>query len=374
MYLLGGDEALTGERNMACIERTVSSVDLFCGIGGLAFGLHSSGINVIAGIDIDKSCKFAFEENCEASFINQSVDQINHKDIAKLYPENSYKVLVGCAPCQPFSNYTLKADKKKDKRWQLLKSFSKIINQVLPDVVSMENVPRLTKFKEEPVFDQFVKNLKSKGYNVWHDIIYCPNYGIPQKRKRLVLLASRLGSISLIPATHKQDEYVTVKDAIGNLEPIQAGIPSELDFFHRSPALTEINMKRIKASKPGGSWKTDWDENLILKCHKDESGYSYGSIYGRMRWDEPSPTMTTFCTGIGNGRFGHPEQDRAISLREAAILQSFPKDYKFLKSKEDLSAKTVSKHIGNAVPPKLGEVIGQSILAHLKEFRNGKKV
>lgn len=354
-------------------EKTVNAVDLFCGIGGLAYGLQSSGINITAGIDIDESCRFAFEENCQAEFINKSVAEIEPADIAQLYSKEDFKVLVGCAPCQPFSNYTLKADKKKDQRWQLLKTFSKIINEVKPDIISMENVPRLMKFKEEPVFDQFVENLKQNDYKVWYDVVYCPDYGIPQKRKRLVLLASRLGKIELISPTHKPEEYVSVERAIGNLEPIEAGIPSETDFFHRSPALNEINQRRIKASKPGGSWKTDWDEELILDCHKQERGASYGSIYGRMKWDEPSPTMTTFCTGIGNGRFGHPEQDRAISLREAAILQSFPKEYKFLKSEEDLSVRTVSKHIGNAVPPRLGEVIGQSILKHIKAVVDGKK-
>jgi DNA (cytosine-5)-methyltransferase 1 len=272
-----------------------------------------------------------------------------------------------------FSTYTLKADKKKDQRWQLLESFSKIINEVQPDVISMENVPRLMKFKQAPVFDKFVKNLKKNKYHIWFDIVYCPDYGIAQKRKRLVLLASKHGKIELIQPTHKPENYVTVKDVIGDLDQIEAGETSENDFFHRASLLSELNLRRIRSSIPGGSWKNDWEDELVLDCHKEKGGKSYGSVYGRMKWDEPSPTMTTFCTGIGNGRFGHPEQDRAISLREAALLQSFPMNYKFVKDKADLAVRSISRHIGNAVPPRLGEVIGESIKIHLNNFQNGEK-
>lgn len=346
----------------------ISAVDLFCGVGGLAYGLFRKGIKINAGIDIDKSCKYAFEENCNSVFLNENVAEIDPKKILSLYPKEDIKILVGCAPCQPFSNYTLNVDKSKDNRWRLLENFSKIIEDINPDIISMENVPQLMNFKKAPVFENFVKKLNENKYSVWYKIVYAPDYGIPQKRKRLVLLASKFGEISLIPQTHNPQNYVTVKDTIGNLEKIQAGESCSHDFFHRAPDLTEINLKRIRQSKPGGSWKTDWDHNLILNCHNNSTGKSYGSVYGRMRWNEPSPTMTTFCTGIGNGRFGHPEQDRAISLREASLLQSFPLEYKFVKSKENLSVKKASQHIGNAVPPKLGEVIGESILQHLKKL------
>jgi len=173
--------------------------------------------------------------------------------------------------------------------------------------------------------------------------------------------------------THTKENYVTVKDAIGHLEKIESGETSKKDFIHKASKLSEKNMKRIKQSKPGGSWNKDWDEDLKLACHTSSKGKTYVSVYGRMKWDEPSPTMTTFCTGIGNGRFGHPEQDRAISLREAAILQSFPKDYKFADKLENLKFSKVSKHIGNAVPPKLGEIIGLSIVKHIEDIKNGKK-
>jgi DNA (cytosine-5)-methyltransferase 1 len=234
----------------------------------------------------------------------------------------------------------------------------------------MENVPQLAKFKHSPVFPNFVKTLEKEGYKVSYKIVYAPDYGIPQKRKRLVLLASRHGDIELIPPTHSIDNYITVKDVIGDLEKIESGKSSENDFLHKASQLSDKNLLRIKQSKPGGSWKRDWEENLLLDCHKSEKGKTYGSMYGRMTWDEPSPTMTTHCIGIGNGRFGHPEQDRAISLREAALFQSFPIEYKFAKDKESLSVRNVSKHIGNAVPPRLGEVIGLSIIKHLEKIKH----
>jgi DNA (cytosine-5)-methyltransferase 1 len=354
------------------MKYTISAIDLFCGIGGLSYGLKEAGIKVKAGFDFDKKCQYAYEENCKAKFIHSDITDIKKDDITKYYKKDDIKVLLGCAPCQPFSTYTLKGDKQKDTRWQLLYEFSRLIKETNPDIVSMENVPNLLKFKKEPVFENFVKELKAEGFHTWYGIVYCPDYGIPQKRKRLILLASKKGKIKLIKPTHTPKEYVTVKDAIGHLDKIASGETSKKDFIHRASKISEKNLARVRQSIPGGSWKRDWDEDLQLNCHKSDKGKTYVSIYGRMEWDKPSPTMTTFCTGIGNGRFGHPEQDRAISLREAAILQSFPTTYKFAKNKEDLRFGQVSKQIGNAVPPRLGEIIGKSIIEHLKEVENGK--
>ena len=149
---------------------------------------------------------------------------------------------------------------------------------------------------------------------------------------------------------------------------LNAGETCESDPLHTARKLTALNMKRIKATPYGGGWK-DWPEELILNCHKKGTGKTFGSVYGRMLWDEPSPTITTLCTGIGNGRFGHPEQDRALSLREAALLQTFPVDYRFFPDTETFSLRNVSRYIGNAVPPLLGEVIAESIKRHLKTYK-----
>jgi len=354
------------------MKNKISAVDLFCGIGGLSYGLKRAGINIKAGFDFDDKCKYAYETNCESEFIHANITDIKKSDITKHYEKDDIKILLGCAPCQPFSMYTLKDDKQKDTRWQLLYEFARLIKETKPDIVSMENVPNLLKFKKEPVFDNFVKELESEGFYVWSGIVYSPDYGIPQKRKRLVLLGSKKGKIELIKPTHKPEEYVSVRDAIGHLEKISSGKTSKKDFIHKASKISDKNLERVRQSIPGGSWKRDWHEDLQLDCHKAEKGKNYVSVYGRMEWDKPSPTMTTFCTGIGNGRFGHPEQDRAISLREAAILQSFPDNYKFTDKKENLKFGQVSKQIGNAVPPRLGEIIGLSIIKHLEEIENGK--
>ena len=177
-------------------------------------------------------------------------------------------------------------------------------------------------------------------------------------------MGSLLGEINIIEPTHNSKD-IHVRDFIENLPHIAAGETDPNDPMHRSARLNTLNLKRIQCSKPGGSWR-DWPEELRLSCHKKTSGKSFGSVYGRMKWDEPSPTMTTQCTGLGNGRFGHPTQDRAISIREAALLQTFPNTYAFFPEESEVSLTKASRYIGNAVPPKLGEIIAISIKEHIK--------
>jgi DNA (cytosine-5)-methyltransferase 1 len=234
-----------------------------------------------------------------------------------------------------------------------------MVRKLQPDLVTMENVPQLPKHK---IFDEFLGAFE--GYYTWHGVVACEQYGVPQRRRRLVFLASRLGPISLIPPTHSKNPK-TVWETIGGLRKINAGEADWLDPLHASASLSELNLQRIRQSSPGGSW-LDWEEELRADCHRKDSGKSFGSVYGRMSWDEPAPTMTTLCYGFGNGRFGHPEQDRAISLREAAMFQTFPKKYKFVTKDEVVSFKTVGRLIGNAVPVRLGEVIAMSIAKHIK--------
>jgi len=344
----------------------ISAIDLFCGIGGLTYGLQKAGIKVNAGIDQDKSCKYPFEKNNNSIFISDDVSEIDGNNLKKeFWTNNDIKVLVGCAPCQPFSSHSNKIsdkDKTKNTKWSLLNEFLRIIEESNPDIISMENVPNLSNKK---IFKDYVQELIERGYNVFHKNVYCPDYGIPQKRRRLVLLASKLGVISLIPPTTKPNKYKTVRDSIGNLEKLANGEISKKDPLHFTTTLSDINLKRIKASKPNGTWM-DWDYDLRLECHKKESGSTYKSVYGRMSWDEPSPTITTQFYNYGTGRFGHPEQNRALTIREASILQTFPKKYKFYKNVKEISLTKIGVHIGNAVPVKLGYVIGRSILKHIE--------
>ena len=358
----------------------ITVVDLFCGIGGLTHGLKLSGLDVVAGFDIDQTCRYAYEENNNAVFVEADVAIVSSKEIIKHYTEDDVKVLVGCAPCQPFSKYTARYRKNGERnsnnsntqganynRWGLVESFAEKIKQVLPDVVSMENVPEL---RNTSVFKRFLAVLEYCEYHVNYEVVFCPDYGVPQNRKRLVLLASRLGKISLINPFYIPENYITVKQAIGNMPELVAGERHADDSLHYCASLSKKNMLRMKSSKQGGTWR-DWDESLLLKCHKKSTGKSYPSVYGRMSWDLPSPTITTQFYGYGNGRFGHPEQDRAISIREGVILQSFPPDYKLVEEGTVISTRVLGTHIGNAVPVQLGRAIGLSIKSHIMGVKHG---
>ncbi len=346
----------------------IEVVDLFCGIGGLSFGMKTKGLKILAGFDLDSTCQYAYEKNNGAKFYYKDVKSITQDDITPLYSNGAFKVLAGCAPCQPFSSYSFKNKSKDSNKYDLLYEFGRLIEEVKPDVITMENVPYIAKFKLKNVLQDFTNLLERNNYSYTIKIVYCPDYGIPQTRKRLVLLASRLGEINLIPPTHNKDSYKTVQDTIAYLPPLEAGEISPEDPLHRSRVLSPLNLKRIQATPYGGSWN-DWPEELLLECHKKEGGKTFKNVYGRMEWEKPAPTMTTLCTGLGNGRFGHPTQDRAISLREAALFQTFPLDYVFFRDQKDISVVKASRYIGNAVPPRLGEIIAESITSHIKKYQ-----
>lgn len=344
------------------VSGIVSAIDLFCGVGGLTRGLINAGIPVNAGLDLDVSCEYPYEINNDTRFIPADISKTKASNISRYFPEHHIKVLVGCAPCQPFSSYSYRYERKdEDRRWSLLNSFARVIHGIKPDIVSMENVPQLKKHKP---FSDFIRDLERWKYKCSIKEVHCESYGVAQTRTRLVLLASRLGKIELIPPTREPDDYATVRDKIGHLEKIEAGECSENDPIHRAQRLSLLNKKRIKKSKPGGTWR-DWGKDLRCDCHKKETGSSYPSVYGRMSWDQPSPTITTQFFNYGSGRFGHPEQDRALSLREGANLQSFPHDYIFSDPSNPATVKEMATHIGNAVPVKLGEAIGISIKEHI---------
>lgn len=347
---------------------TYGVVDLFCGVGGLTCGLEKAGLTVVAGYDLDETCRYTYTKNNHAEFINKNIEDVTGKEVKHLLRGYDVKILAGCAPCQPFSRHQKdKKNRQKHKDWKLLYQFGRLVDEVRPHIVSMENVPELA---NEKVFQDFVDILKKLGYFVTYNIVNAADYGVPQRRKRLLLLASRKKKIEFIPPTHIKP--VTVRNIIGNLPKVEAGVDNYIDNLHVTASLSDINIKRIQHSRQGGTWR-DWPDDLVLKCHRKDSGKTYASVYGRMKWDDVSPTITTQFTGYGTGRFGHPDQDRALTLREGAMLQTFPQNYSFVPNGEKVILKNVAKHIGNAVPPRLGEIIGLSIIKHCTKRKYTKK-
>ncbi len=347
-----------------------SAIDLFCGVGGLTRGLLRSGIRVVGGVDLDDTCEFAYEKNnTGAQFLAKNITDRNLSSLLSgMYPQDDLRILVGCAPCQPFSTYTqTNKHRQKDSKWRLINEFLRVIKDLNPEIVSMENVPQLMK---QEIFLDFITELEEKlGYIISAEVVNCAEYGVPQSRKRLVLLASKLGPIELVEGRYKKPK--TVGQTIRKLKKIEAGEICKKDPLHQARGLTPINLERIKQSKPGGTWH-DWDRKLRASCHTKSSGSTYGSVYARMEWNKPAPTITTQFNAYGTGRFGHPKQDRALSLREGALLQTFPQSYQFFPpdlNPAQVSAERIAIHIGNAVPVNLGWAIGRSIVENIKQYR-----
>lgn len=338
----------------------VVGVDLFCGVGGLTHGLVRGGVLMAAGVDLDPSCRYPFEANNAASFLERDVGKLAPEDITRFFDGADITLLAGCAPCQPFSTYSRSGrNREYDAQWSLVSAFGRLAKRIEPDLVTIENVPQLA---DHPVFDQLLGSLS--GYEKWWSIVECAAIGVPQTRRRLVLLASRLGGSGL-ELQQETGQDPTVRKAIGALPRLQAGESNPDDDLHRAPSLSPLNLSRIRASRPGGSWR-DWPPELQATCHKKATGATYPSVYGRMEWDRPAPTITTQCFGYGNGRFGHPDQDRAISLREAAMLQTFPATYQFAPAGTTIKFNKMGRLIGNAVPVRLGEAIARSLVAHVQ--------
>lgn len=333
---------------------------MFCGIGGLSYGLGRAGIKVLAGLDNDGGCESVYVKNNKAKFIKADIKEYNFEEMKALYSKGSTRVLVGCAPCQPFSSLYNAKKRQNDDRCSLMRHFAEAVKVLNPDVISMENVRGAA---NTDIFKAFVEEIERLGYETNYKVVACADYGVPQSRKRLVFLASKFGKPP-IPAstTHKKREFMTVEKSIGSLSKIKAGGVCAKDPLHRARKLSDINLARIRQSKPGGSWH-DWNEELLPNCYKKASGKSYTAVYGRMRWNALPPTITTEFMQYGSGRFGHPEQDRALSIREGALLQTFPKKYNFGKQ---ATLAALAKHIGNAVPPKLGFAIGKTIREHIR--------
>lgn len=339
-------------------------MDLFCGAGGLSQGLQDAGILVVGGVDNDPACVYPFETNIEAPFLERDVRDVTAADLEPLWRPGAIRLLAGCAPCQPFSPYRRGVDTSSEEQWPLLREFSRLVKEINPELVTMENVPRIG---GSEVFKEFVRELEGMGYEVDWRSCYGPRYGLPQHRRRLVLLASRIGTIAVPEGLLAEDEYRTVRDAIGSLPGVMSGGSDPNDTLHLARKLSELNLKRLAASRPGGTWE-DWPEELRSPCHRKASGASFRNVYARMEWDKPSPTITTLSNNFGAGRFGHPEQDRSITLREAALLQGFPRGYRLVREGQKILQVHIARLIGNAVPPPIAAEVGRTLLEHVREF------
>jgi DNA (cytosine-5)-methyltransferase 1 len=349
----------------------IVGIDFFCGIGGTTKGLQNAGINIQRGIDNDPTCQETYEKNCFPS-------KFLFKDINHLEPTNvldnlrikngDFLLFAASAPCQPFSRHNHTS--KNDNKASLILTFANFVKDLIPDIIFIENVPGIVKASKGRIFEDFVKLLKLDKLNYKYEwkLIDAKDYGVPQKRVRLIMIASRLGKLSFPEKTHGINliPYVTVKDAISNYPRINAGETHKIIPNHVARNLSKLNLKRMKYTPKNGGSRTDWPKDLWLKCHSgDHSGHK--DVYGRMSWNKPAPTLTCKCCGISNGRFGHPEQNRAISLREAATLQTFPDDFIFYGYQTN-----ITRHIGNAVPPLIAEVFGRSILSHVEKSLSKK--
>jgi DNA (cytosine-5)-methyltransferase 1 len=274
-----------------------------------------------------------------------------------------YKTLFSCcAPCQPFSKQT-RTKKRKDSRLSLLLEFGRFVKQWKPDYVFVENVPGLQRIdgRAGGPLPEFIALLGKLGYAYDLKIVPASGFGVPQKRERLILMASKSAELNIPLPTHgtRRRRLATVRDWIGMLPPLAAGSTDPKDADHRSMALSAINLRRIGATPEGGG-REGWPKSLQLDCHRKFDGHT--DVYGRLAWDRPASGLTTRCISYSNGRFGHPTQDRAISVREAACLQTFPRRYKFVGT---LASK--ARQIGNAVPPLMAKVIGRAYVRHASE-------
>jgi DNA (cytosine-5)-methyltransferase 1 len=336
--------------------------DFFSGCGGTSQGMKEAGLRVRLGVDLDSDAASTYQANFpEASFLLRDIRYLRTRDLAPHITSGRRPRIFGaCAPCQPFSRQRRHRN-TDDGRRDLLREFHRFVKFYLPEYVVIENVPGLQTVDEKKgPFAKFLRLLTSLGYWHCHKVIYACHYGVPQQRRRLVLIGSRLAPISFPTPTHgpgtTQESLPTVWQAIGHLPRIKAGQLHPKIPNHQSANLSELNLKRIKATKSGGT-RTRWPKKLRLACHETHTGHT--DVYGRMAKNLPSTALTTRCTSLSNGRFGHPTQHRAISVREAACLQTFPMNFEFCGS-----LTSISRQVGNAVPVAMARVIGKAIRRH----------
>jgi DNA (cytosine-5)-methyltransferase 1 len=346
----------------------LKAVDFFCSGGGMSYGMMQAGIEILAGIDVDESCKATYLANIKgAKFIHADMFKLKEEDLEKqvsLKRNDDNLILIGCSPCQFWS--IIKTDKTKSRKSKnLLKEFRRFVEYFNPGYVVVENVPGVLRKKKESGLCSFIKYLKKNGYMVHFKVHEVSDFGVPQHRKRFTLIANRVSRLELAPIPIS-DKKTTVRDVLGirnGFPKVDAGHKDNTPFMHTVANLTQINIQRLNSTAKDGGTRIAYayNEELAPDCHKNDI-INFKDTYGRMFWDKPAPTITTKFVSISNGRFAHPEENRAISLREGAVLQSFPKNYIF----KTRTMGSTARMIGNAVPPKYAEAIGKVICQNHK--------
>lgn len=350
------------------------AIDFFSGAGGVTCGFSMAGIDVLAGLDIERKCEQTYTQNNhrldngEIAFICENIASLQEEELMARIPglrrNDDEMVFVGCSPCQYYTN--MSTDKtKSEKTKTLLEDFRRFVDFYRPGYIFIENVPGLQKNPESPL-GRFKCFLKANHYIFDDKVLNAKYFNVPQNRRRYVLIATRIFNGNQHPfKLPKEDRgnLKTVREAIGNYDifpPIPSGHIDETGFQHSSAMLSDVNRRRIEMVPHNGGSRIAWSDNdaLQLDCYRHHDGHT--DVYGRMFWDKPSPTITTRFLSISNGRYGHPEQNRAISLREGAILQSFPSDYHFYGNNMGVMARM----IGNAVPPQLARAIARTIIEY----------
>jgi DNA (cytosine-5)-methyltransferase 1 len=331
-------------------------VDFFCGCGGTSQGFRQAGMNIALGIDIDPIAGKTFQANFpEASFVLGDIREISAVKLRAHLPPRPW-LFSGCAPCQPFSAQN-NTRSSRDRRRSLLGEFARFVLKWRPEYVFVENVPGLQRVGGGGPLGRFRRLIRDAGYQDDLKILPALWFGVPQRRERLVLVAAKGRSVSLPEATHgpRGLPYATVRAWISGLPSLRAGGRDSADPVHAASALSKTNTRRILAT-PEGKGREAWPKELWLKCHREHYGHT--DVYGRLAWDKPSAGLTTRCNSFSNGRFGHPVEPRALSAREAACLQTFPRSFQFFGNLESMA-----RQIGNAVPPLMAQRVGEAILS-----------
>ncbi len=357
---------------------TLTAINAFSGAGGLTVGLKWAGFRVAAAVELEPHSFAAYKANHpEVRCLKQDIATVPGTALLKLAGADRIDLLAGCPPCQGFTSLTAKYKSREDPRNKLVLEMARLAEETQPRAIMMENVPGLTR-KGQAFHSRLRSRLEALGYRLTEGILQVADYGVPQFRRRFVLLGGHGFDIDFPAATHSGlpesnlAPWRTVRDTIGFMpEPItlrnaKATGNIECSDWHVVRDLSGDNIERIKAAQAGKTW-THIPEHLRPKCHRD--GYEgFTNVYGRMEWDRPSPTITGGCTTFSKGRFGHPTDDRTISVREAALLQTFPLDYRL----DTPYMEHVCNMIGNALPCDFATALARRCAEELRRRTDSK--